>query len=119
LETFPEDQRKIIKLIGPGYREDHNFVLWIGDYYGIGNNNEQVYSNLFNDAKIRHLGTWSFVNDYWMMANFETMPNNNFKGTAIAIGIGGFEWNQNSGLNIYQKNIEDITKNALEYLKTK
>lgn len=119
LETFPEDQRKIIKLIGPGYREDHNFVLWIGDYYGIGNNNEQVYSNLFNDAKIRHLGTWSFVNDYWMMANFETMPNNNFKGTAIAIGVGGFEWNQNSGLNIYQKNIEDITKNALEYLKTK
>jgi hypothetical protein len=49
----------------------------------------------------------------------ENMPNNNFKGTAIAIGVGGFEWNQNSGLNIYQKNIEDITKNALEYLKTK
>ncbi len=119
VETFTVDQRKIIKLIGPGYREDHNFVLWIGDYYGIGNNNEQVYLNLVNNAKLKPLGTWDSINDYWMMGNFEAMPNNNFKGTAIAIGIGGFEWNQNSGLNIYQKNIEAITKNALEYLKTK
>lgn len=119
IETIKPDDRKIIRLIGPGYREDHNFVLWIGDYYGIGNANEQVYSNLFNNAKIRILGTWDGVTDYWMMANFETMPNNEFQGTAIAIGIGAFEWNQNSGTNLYQKNIENITKNALEYLKTK
>ncbi|WP_298948589.1 DUF4960 domain-containing protein [uncultured Polaribacter sp.] len=119
VEVIQPDERKIIPLIGPGYREDHNFVLWIGDYYGIGNANEQVYSNLFNDAKLRILGVWDGIRDYWMMANFEAMPNDDFNGTAIAIGIGAFEWNQNSGVNLYQDNIERITKNALEYLKTK
>ncbi len=54
-----------------------------------------------------------------MMANFEAYPNAEFKGTAIAIGIGAFEWNQNNGENTYQGNIEKITFNALEYLKTK
>ncbi|MFD0990336.1 DUF4960 domain-containing protein [Mariniflexile jejuense] len=119
VEIIQPDERKIIPLIGPGYREDHNFVLWIGDYYGIGNANEQVYSNLFNDAKLRILGVWDGIRDYWMMANFEAMPNDEFEGTAIAIGIGAFEWNQNDGTNLYQDNIETITKNALEYLKTK
>lgn len=119
VEILQPDERKIIPLIGPGYREDHNFVLWIGDYYGIGNANEQVYSNLFNDLRLRILGVWDGIRDYWMMANFEAMPNAEFEGTAIAIGIGAFEWNQNDGTNLYQDNIETITKNALEYLKTK
>ncbi|HPF97735.1 MAG: DUF4960 domain-containing protein [Flavobacteriaceae bacterium] len=119
LDIIQPDARKIIPLIGPGYREDHNFVLWIGDYYGIGNANEQVYSNLFNDAKLRILGVWDGITDYWMMANFEAMPNEEFEGTAIAIGIGAFEWNQNDGTNLYQDNIEEITQNALEYLKTR
>ncbi|AOW16876.1 hypothetical protein LPB03_05065 [Polaribacter vadi] len=120
IETISPDERKMIRLIGPGYRENHNFVLWkFGDWYQLPNNDEQIYSNLFNNEKIRHLGNWDGEREYWMMANFEAMPNNEFKGTAIAIGIGAFEWNQNSGKNLFQDNIEGITKNALEYLKTK
>lgn len=67
----------------------------------------------------RILGTWSGITDYFMMANFETYPNSQFKGTSIAIGVGAFEWHQNNVVNPYQKNIEDITRNAIEYLKTK
>mgnify|MGYP000727465570 FL=1 len=91
VEVIQPDERKIIPLIGPGYREDHNFVLWIGDYYGIGNANEQVYSNLFNDAKLRILGVWDGISDFWMMAKFEAMPNDYIHGTALAIGAGAFE----------------------------
>jgi len=114
------DGKKCIPLIGSGWKENHNNI-WkdICDFYGYGNTDENGYIKISEDNQIKILGTWDGINDYWMMANFEAYSNAEFKGTSIAIGIGAFEWNQNNGRNIYQDNIEKITYNALEYLKTK
>lgn len=115
-----EGKRKTIRLIGPGWKEDHNNVyVEIPGFYGLGNADENAYLKISDENQIRILGTWSGITDYFMIANFETYPNNQFKGTSIAIGIGAFEWHQNNNVNVYQKNIEDITRNAIEYLKTK
>ena len=115
-----EGKRKTIRLIGPGWKDDHNNVyLEIPAFYGLGNADENAYLKICDENQIRILGTWSGITDYFMMANFETYPNSQFKGTSIAIGVGAFEWHQNNVVNPYQKNIEDITRNAIEYLKTK
>jgi len=115
-----EDGRKLIQLLGAGWKEDHNMVFTeLGKYYGLNNDDEALYRAISEDSNIRILATWSDISDYYMMANFEALPTEEFQGTAIAIGIGAFEWNQNSGQNPYQKNIEQITYNAIEYLKTK
>lgn len=115
-----QDGKKCIRLIGPGWKENHNVIYKdICDYYQMGNADENAYIKISEENHIRILATWDSINDYWMMANFETLPDAEFQGSAIAIGIGAFEWNQNSGLNPYQENIEKITSNAIEYLKTK
>jgi hypothetical protein len=38
-------------------------------------------------------------------------------GQCIANGFAAYEWNQNSGTNPYQANIEGLTANILNYLK--
>lgn len=115
-----QDGKKFIRLLGPGWKENHNVIYKdICDYYHLGNTDENAYIKISEENRIRILATWDGINDYWMMANFETLPNADFQGTAIAIGIGAFEWNQNSGPNPYQENIEKVTYNAIEYLKTK
>lgn len=130
--TINNNSQKIVNLIGPGWKEDHNYVqIEVPSYYGLGNADEKAYE-AFKSRGIRVLGMWSHIQDYYMFANFECEPTESFSGTAIAIGLGGFEWNQNNddgskvnpyidGLkqNIYQRNIELITKNILDYLKTK
>lgn len=115
-----QDGKKFIRLIGSGWKENHNVIYKdLCDYYQMGNTDENAYLRISEDNNIRILATWDGINDYWMMANFETLPCPEFQGTAIAIGIGAFEWNQNSGKNPYQDNIEKVTGNAIEYLKTK
>lgn len=115
-----QDGKKFIRLIGPGWKENHNVIYKdICDYYHFGNTDENAYLKISEENHIRILATWDGINDYWMMANFETFPDAAFRGTAIAIGIGAFEWHQNSGKNPYQENIEKVTLNAIEYLKTK
>lgn len=114
------DGKKVIPLIGGGWKENHNCIYKdLCMYYNMNNDDENAYAKISEDSQIRMLATWDGISDYFMMANYETLPTNEFKGTAIAMGIGGFEWNQNSGVNPYQKNIERTTQNAIEYLKTK
>ncbi len=111
------DGRRVIPLIGPGWREDHNWVFVdLPGFYGLGPTDEAVYSKVSQENQLTILGTFDGINDYWMMGVFETLPNNNYDGTSIAIGLGAFEWNQNDQNNLYQNNIERITKNALDYL---
>lgn len=120
LAWYDEDGRKLIPLIGNGWKEDHNYVIHnLGGYFGLPNNSEDIYRKLLVDRGIRILGVWGHVRDYYMMGNFETMPINDFEGTAIAIGLGSFEWNQNDRVNPYQENIHKITLNAIEYLKSR
>lgn len=112
------DGRKVIPLIGPGWKEDHNYVFVdLPSYYGFGNGEEAAYAAISEESNLNILGTWDGIADYFMMGIFETLPNEEFDGTAIGIGLGSFEWNQNNGENQYQDNIEVITKNALDYLR--
>lgn len=114
------DGKKVIPLMGAGWKENHNCIYKdLCMYYGMNNDDENAYAKISEESQIRILATWDGINDYFMMANYETLPTKECKGTAIAIGIGAFEWNQNSGANPYQKNIERTTHNAIEYLKTK
>ena len=114
------DGKKVIPLIGAGWKENHNSIYKdLCMYYNMNNTDENAYVKISEDSQIRILATWDGINDYFMMANYETLPTEEFKGTAIAIGIGAFEWNQNRSVNPYQKNIEQTTHNAIEYLKTK
>lgn len=111
------DGRKIIPLIGPGWKEDHNYVFVdLAAYHDLENEDEEAYEAVTQENQIRILGTWDGIVDYFMMGIFETLPTEEFEGTAIAIGIGSFEWNQNDGENQFRDNIETISKNALDYL---
>ena len=38
-------------------------------------------------------------------------------GRCIANGFAAYEWNQNSGPNPYQHNVEKLTLNILHYLQ--
>jgi hypothetical protein len=115
------DGRKTFPIIGPGWKEDHNTVIEnIPGFLGLGpNDNDAAYNKFIGDNNLEWLGKWDGIGDYWMAGIMELKPMNNFLGTAIWIGIGGIEWNQNSGTNLYQQNVERMYKNAVDYLKTK
>lgn len=115
--TFP--------VLGPGWREDHNYVMvGFGDYYKRGNGDVLTYANFVQDLDAEWLGVWGGIRDYYMAGVLELKANETFKGKAIYIGIGGFEWNQNpqgdinpEGRNVYQDNINQVSKNSIEYLR--
>lgn len=117
-----------VPIIGPGWREDHNYVLEnIPGSLGLGpNNNEAAYEEFTTRHNAEWLGVWGGIRDYWMVGIMELKPTPIFKGKAIFIGIGGFEFNQNEqgtinpdGVNIYQSNINKIAKNSIDYLSLK
>lgn len=119
--TSQPDGRITFPIIGPGWKEDHNTVIEnIPGFLGLGpNDNDAAYNKFISDNNLEWLGKWDGIGDYWMAGIMELKPKDNFLGTAIWIGIGGIEWNQNSGTNIYQQNVERMYKNAIDYLKTK
>jgi hypothetical protein len=117
-----------VPVIGPGWREDHNYVLEnIAGSLGLGpNNNEAAYEEFTTRHNAEWLGVWAGIRDYWMVGIMELKPTPIYKGKSIFIGIGGFEFNQNdqgtinpTGVNIYQSNINKITKNSIDYLSLK
>lgn len=117
-----------VPVIGPGWREDHNYVLDnIPGSLGLGpNNNEAAYEEFTSRHNAEWLGVWGGIRDYWMVGIMELKPTQVYKGRAIFIGIGGFEFNQNkqgtinpNGVNIYQSNINKISKNSIDYLSLK
>lgn len=110
-ESFP--------LIGPGQREDHN-CMWDLNSYG--------FPGLYPDAKnvvdafeaennAVVLATWGHVVDWCCAGMVEFNPTDQYKGRCIAIGLAAYEWNQNSGVNPYQSNLELMTNNILTYLQ--
>lgn len=62
------------------------------------------------------LATWGHVTDYCCAGMIEFRATDAVKGRCIAIGLAAYEWNQNSGANVHQANLELMTKNALNYL---
>lgn len=119
--TTQPDGRVTFPVIGPGWKENHNAVIIrIPEFYGnLPNDDERAFTNFTNDNNAEWLGQWDGIGDYWMAGILELKPKNDFLGSAIYIGIGGIEWRQNSGTNLYQQNINKLYKNAIDYLKTK
>lgn len=103
-----------LPLIGPGQREDHN-CMWDCNIYGRGNQAD-VIRNFEVITNSTVLATWGHVRDHCVagLVDFQATP---VHGRCVANGFAAYEWNQNSGANIYQKNIEKLTSNILDYLK--
>lgn len=105
-------------LIGPGIREDHN-CMW--DLNGF--NYPAIYPDAGNpvdafqqENQATVLATWGHVTDWCCAGMVEFHPTDECKGTCIAIGLAAYEWNQNGGANMYQDQIELLTKNTITYL---
>lgn len=103
-------------LIGAGMKEDHN-CMWDLNSYGFavpsGSNTVAVFEEETN-SKV--LGTWQHVADYCCAGMVEFNPTPGANGYVIAIGVAAYEWKQNGTTNVYQKNIELLTQNSLNYL---
>lgn len=128
------DGRAEFPVIGPGWKEDHNFVIeripeYMVDFEGVAadpnnfNGNEAAYEAFVNNNNAEWLATWGGINDYFMAGILEFKPNNEFRGTAIFQGLAAIEWNQNAmgeintqGANPHQGNIEQLAINAISYL---
>lgn len=103
-----------LPLIGPGVREDHN-CLWDCNIYGRGSQKD-VIRNFEDVTNSMVLATWGHVRDHCVAGLVEFYSNADH-GKCIAMGLAAYEWNQNSGANPYQGNIEKLTTNILNYLK--
>lgn len=105
-------------LEGPGMREDHN-CMWNLNAYGLptlapdAKNVVDAFERITNSTV---LATWGHVTDYCCAGIVEFNPTDEYKGRIIAIGLSAYEFNQNSGINQYQKNTETLTKNSIDYL---
>lgn len=106
-ETFP--------LIGPGRREDHN-CMWDLNSYGLAPG-PNVVASFESATSSTVLGTWGHVVDYAVAGVVEFGPTGAYAGRVLAIGLAAYEWQQNSGANPYQHNIELLTTNCLNYLQ--
>ena len=103
-----------IPLIGPGQREDHN-CMWDCNIYGRGSERD-VIRNFEVTTNSLVLATWGHVRDHCVagLVDFYSNPQH---GRCVANGFAAYEWNQNSGQNPYQGNVEKLTENILNYLK--
>jgi hypothetical protein len=116
-DFFPSVPNPTIPLIGgPGWKEDHN-SMWDLNSYGYtvpeGSNTVKVFEDE-NNAKV--LATWGQVVDFCCAGIVYFAPTTEYKGKCYAIGVAAYEWNQNSGANLYQSNIDNITKSTLDIL---
>lgn len=103
-----------LPLIGPGQREDHN-CMWDCNIYGKGSQPD-VIKNFEVTTNSLVLATWGHVRDHCVagLVDFFSTPEH---GRCVANGFAAYEWNQNSGANPYQHNVEQLTLNILDYLK--
>lgn len=103
-------------MIGAGTREDHN-CCWDLNSYGFDlteyGNTVNAYQKV-NSCTV--LATWGQVVDYAVGGLIDFKPTDMWSGRIVAMGLAAYEWNQNSGTNVYQSNIEKFAANALNYL---
>ena len=108
------DTHESYPFIGPGIREDHN-CMWDCNSYGFDGNPNVIFS-FETETTSSVLATWGHVVDYCCAGLVEFYPSGDYLGRIMAMGLAAYEWNQNSGENPYQGNIELFTKNCLNYL---
>lgn len=110
------DNYPIIPLLGAGWKEDHNY-FW-NPQPDKANDDLWKFKDFENIHYANSLATWAHVQDYFGTAITRWNKKDEYNGKIITIGIGAYEWNQNSGTNPYQANIERLTRNALDELST-
>jgi hypothetical protein len=108
-----------IPLIDTGHKEDHN-SMW--DLNAIPELNGAPSKGALFEANTTSLilGTWQHVTDLCCAAVVEFLPTETYEGTIIAIGPASYEWEMNDGrINSFSSNVETITHNAIEYMRSK
>ncbi len=116
-EFFPASG-STIPLIGSGNREDHNSMWDLNAFgYNIPADGANVVKAFETENTAEVLATWGHVTDFCCAGVVYFAPTSSYKGKCVAIGLAAYEWNQNSGVNLYQSNIEQITKSSFEFLK--
>jgi hypothetical protein len=105
-------------LVDAGVKEDHN-CFWtlsedpeIGD---LGAGNSTFLTTFQEKWAMQALATWDHIQDYYGAAIARWNPQGAYQGTAITIGIAGWQWAQAN--NPYITNVQQLTKNALDELK--
>jgi hypothetical protein len=117
-EFFPSTPNPTIPLIGPGNREDHNSMWDLNGFgYSIPANGANVVKAFEAENTAEVLATWGHVTDFCCGGIVYFAPTTTYKGKCLAIGVAAYEWNQNSGVNLYQSNIVKMTSGAFEFLK--
>lgn len=114
LEVVNDYPYPSLPILGPGLREDHN-CLWDCNRYGRGNQID-VIKNFEVTTNSLVLATWGHVRDH-CVAGLVEFHGDTSRGRCIANGFSAYEWNQNSGTNPYQGNLEKLTANILDCLK--
>ena len=110
---YNDYEHESFALEGPGLREDHN-CMWDCNAYGF-SGQPNVIANFEDATQSSVLSTWGHVRDYCCAGIVEFLPNTEFDGRVIAIGLSAYEFNQAGG-NVYQHNIELLTANTIDYL---
>jgi hypothetical protein len=108
----------VIPLNDGGWKEDHN-CFWDMSQAGLGYGNSDAGNvTVFESTYACNLlGTWGHVADYCGAGLVRWLPQGDFQGKAIAIGLAAYEWHTNSGTaNQYLDNIKKLTENALDEL---
>ena len=106
-----------LPLIGPGQREDHN-CMWdlnANPPFGRGDQADVIKNFEVTTGSIVY-ATWGHVRDHCVAGLVEFLGSQEH-GRCIANGFAAYEFNQNSGTNPYQANVEKLTSNILNYLK--
>lgn len=110
---------KVFHLEGPGWKEDHN-CFWHFDLpENNDNGNPEKYQLLYEAYGVTPLAIWPHITDYYGGGIARWDAKGDYKGKCITIGMAAYEWNQDSGTNPYQNNIEKLTENALAELAPK
>ena len=115
--TTQYTDHEFFPLIGAGWKEDHNCKWDFNAIAGLENNPNKL-ADFEQKTSSTVLGAWQHVVDYACAGVIEFHPTTNFKGTILCNGIAAYEWHQNNATNAYQSNIEKLTANSLEYLKS-
>lgn len=113
------DDHESFPLIGPGQREDHNCMWDLNsfDFPALYPDAENIVKAFEMENEAVVLATWGHVVDWCCAGMVEFNPTEEYKGRCIAIGLAAYEWNQNTGINAYQSNLELMTNNILTYLQ--
>ena len=124
-ETFYDDHVGVY-LTCPGLRTDNNNMwdLNAGQYglagdpeVGFAAGSKNVVEAWEKKTNSTVLATWGQVVDYCCAGIIDFEPRQAGHGRCVAIGLAAYQWYQNDGNNAYQKNIEGLTRNALNYLE--